>query len=348
MGKQEDMRDRLDARPEACGRPAASLRPAASEPLDAVSRHCCSSPVDPGRVAGQESRSLLSVDGLVKRYEGFTLKGVSINLEPGCVVGLVGSNGAGKTTVLKSVLGLVFPDEGAVCLFGEDVVPDGVSFNSAKQDVGVVFDACPFPTDCRVSDVAAMGRAAFASWDGGRWSELARRFNLPSGKKVGKLSRGMGMKLALAFALAHDPKLLILDEATAGLDPLARDEVLDILREFVADGSRGILMSSHITTDLEKLADVVICLDAGKVVFTASRETVTDEAGIAHCRAADLEDILASGLSSVGDMYLSPGKYGSRLLVPDRFAFSRAFPDVSVDRATLEDYMALRLKGERL
>lgn len=314
---------------------------------------------------GQPACKLLEVDGLAKRYEGFTLEGVSINLEPGCVIGLVGSNGAGKTTVLKSILGLVLPDGGSVRLLGEEVFPGSGASDRVKQRVGVVFDTCAFPADCRVADVAAMGRALFDNWDGARWDEFARRFALPRKKKVSELSRGMGMKLSLAFALAHDPELLILDEATAGIDPLARDEVLDILREFMADGRCGILMSSHITTDLEKLADEVICLDAGKVVFSAAKEAITDEAGIARCRATDLEAVLASGwpggsadapgassaapsAASTAEMYVLRGTYGSDLLVPDRFAFSRAFPGIPVDKATLEEYMALRLKGEKL
>lgn len=299
---------------------------------------------------GQPACRLLEVSGLAKRYEGFALEGVSISLEPGCVIGLVGSNGAGKTTILKSILGLVHPDGGSVCLLGEEAFPGGGASDRVKQRVGVVFDTCAFPADCRVADVAAMGRALFDNWDGACWDEFARRFSLPRKKKVSELSRGMGMKLSLAFALAHGPELLILDEATAGIDPLARDEVLDILREFMADGRRGILMSSHITTDLEKLADEVICLDAGKVVFAAPKEAITDEAGIARCREADLEAVLASGLASAaaGEMYVLRGAYGSDLLVPDRFAFSRACPDIPVDRATLEEYMALRLKGEKL
>lgn len=359
----------------------------------------------------QDSRrpacKLLEVTDLAKRYEGFTLEGVNLSLEPGCVIGLVGSNGAGKTTVLKSILGLVIPDGGSIRLLGEEVFPGGGASDRVKQRAGVVFDTCAFPADCRVADVAAMGRALFDNWDGVRWDEFARRFALPRKKKASELSRGMGMKLSLAFALAHDPDLLILDEATAGIDPLARDEVLDILREFMADGRRGIVMSSHITTDLEKLADEIVCLDTGKVVFSEPKEAITDEAGIARCRVADLEAVLASGwpgasaaasvasaaaptsasadasvasasapidasaavspdgsaarvsaaslrsaaassVAPVAEMYVLRGAYGSDLLVPDRFAFSRAFPGIPVDKATLEEYMALRLKGEKL
>ncbi len=156
----------------------------------------------------------------------------------------------------------------------------------------------------------------------------------------------MGMKLTLAFALAHHPELLVLDEATAGLDPIARDEVLDILRDFVAEGDRGILMSTHITSDLEKIADEIVCVDNGAIVFTSPKDVITDEAGVARCRAAEVETLLASGVVAPGAAHVMRHDYGTDVLVPDRFAVARAFPDLVVDKATIEDYMTLTLKGE--
>ena len=160
------------------------------------------------------------------------------------------------------------------------------------------------------------------------------------------MSRGMGMKLTLAFALSHNPELLVLDEATAGLDPIARDEVLDLLRDFMAEGDRGILMSTHITSDLEKIADEVVCVDAGRIVFTAPKDAITDEAGVARCRAADVTAILDVGFFAPGEARILRHDYGYDVLAPDRFAFARAFPDIPVDKATIEDYMTLTLKGE--
>ena len=275
---------------------------------------------------------LMEIDNLGKRYDDFELSGVSLAVEPGCVVGFIGSNGAGKTTTIKAALGII------ACGSPE--------LDTIKSRIGVVLDTCAFPDTCRVGDVGAIGRAAYREWDAVQFAALCDRFNLAPKKKVGELSRGMGMKLTLAFALSHNPELLVLDEATAGLDPIARDEVLDLLRDFMAEGDRGILMSTHITSDLEKIADEVVCVDAGRIVFTAPKDAITDEAGVARCRAADVTAILDAGFFAPGEARILRHDYGCDVLAPDRFAFARAFPDIPVDKATIEDYMTLILKGE--
>ncbi len=231
-------------------------------------------------------------------------------------------------------------------LFGQAIEPGSAALDALKARIGIVFDTCAFPSTARVKEVGAIGRAAYATWDEVRWNELLAAFKLTPKKKVSELSRGMGMKLTLAFALAHHPQLLVLDEATAGLDPLARDEVLDILRDFVAEGDRGILMSTHITSDLEKIADEIVCVDNGAIVFSAPKDAITDEAGVARCRAAEVEALLAGGVVTPGAARVLRHDYGVDVLVPDRFAVARAFPDLVVDKATIEDYMTLTLKGE--
>lgn len=291
---------------------------------------------------------LLEITNLGKRYEGFALKNFNLSLEPDRVVGLVGSNGAGKTTVLKTILGLVSADQGHVRLFGESVTPNDATLGRTKQRIGVVFDSCAFPPDCLTKDVGIIGKASFSTWDNAQWNNLLERFKISPKKKVSDLSRGMGMKLTLAFALVHNPDLLLLDEATAGLDPLAREEVLGILRTFMEHEGHSILMSTHITTDLEKIADSIVCLDDGATVFDVPRETITDEAGIARCRIAELDAILTSGAYSPCQLYLMRNEYGIDLLVPDRFAFARMFPDIAIERSTIEEYLTLRLKGEAL
>lgn len=289
---------------------------------------------------------LMEIDNLGKRYDDFELSGVSLAVEPGCVVGFIGSNGAGKTTTIKAALGIIAADEGAVRLFGQPIACGSPELDTIKSRIGVVLDTCAFPDTCRVGDVGAIGRAAYREWDAVQFAALCDRFNLAPKKKVGELSRGMGMKLTLAFALSHNPELLVLDEATAGLDPIARDEVLDLLRDFMAEGDRGILMSTHITSDLEKIADEVVCVDAGRIVFTAPKDAITDEAGVARCRAADVTAILDVGFFAPGEARILRHDYGHDVLAPDRFAFARAFPDIPVDKATIEDYMTLTLKGE--
>lgn len=290
--------------------------------------------------------NLIDIENLGKRYGDFVLTGVNLAVEPGTVVGFIGSNGAGKTTTLKAALGLITADEGTVRLFGQVAAPGSAAVEELKSRIGVVLDTCAFPSTCRVGDIASIGRVAYATWDDARWSELTALFQLAPKKKVADLSRGMGMKLSLAFALAHHPELLVLDEATAGLDPIARDEVLDILRDFMATGERGILMSTHITSDLEKIADEIVCVDNGRIMFAAPKDVLTDEAGVARCRAADVAAVLEAGFFAPGTARVLRHDYGCDLLVPDRFAFGRAFPDIPVDKATIEDYMTLTLKGE--
>lgn len=290
--------------------------------------------------------NLIDIENLGKRYDDFALAGVNLAVEPGCVVGFIGSNGAGKTTTLKATLGIIGADEGTVRLFGQAVTPGSAALDELKSRIGVVLDTCAFPSTYRVRDAGLVGRAAYATWDAALFDRLLNTFGLAPKKKVSELSRGMGMKLTLAFALAHHPELLVLDEATAGLDPMARDEVLDILRDFMATGERGILMSTHITSDLEKIADTVACIDGGRMVFTKPKDVITDEAGVARCRAAEVEALLASDLFAPGALRVMRHDYGVDVLVPDRFAAARALPDLVVDKATIEDYMTLTLKGE--
>lgn len=289
---------------------------------------------------------LIRVQDITKRYDGFALEHVNIAVEAGSVVGFVGTNGAGKTTTLKAILGLIAVDEGTIELLGQPVTVSSKTIDDLKSRIGIVFDTCAFPGTCRVSDVGSMGRGAYPAWDQSRFEELCQTFKLAPKKKVQELSRGMGMKLTLSFALAHDPELLILDEATAGLDPMARDEVLDILRQFMNQPGHGILMSTHITSDLEKIADEVICIDEGRIIFDLPRETISDEAGIAHLRSGEVETVLENAFIDPAEVRFMHGTYSTDLLVPDRFTFSRAFPNIPVTPATIEDFMTFTLKGE--
>ncbi|MDO4501713.1 MAG: ABC transporter ATP-binding protein [Coriobacteriia bacterium] len=297
---------------------------------------------------------LIAISGLTKRYDDFELAGFDLTVEPGSIVGFVGSNGAGKTTTIKCLLGTVFPDGGSVRLLGREVAScspehvDAAEHAALMQDVGFVPDACAFPDECTVEVVGRIGAGAFARWNGTVYAQLCRDFGLDARKKVKDLSRGMGMKLSLAFALAHEPRLLVLDEATAGLDPLARDQVLEVIRGFVADEQRGVLISSHITSDLEKAADRIVCIDAGRLIFDLPVDEITDLAGVAHCGAAALDALVASRAYAPGVLRAKRGAYATDVLVPNRFEFAEAFPEVPVDRASIDDYLTLTLRGEQL
>lgn len=292
------------------------------------------------------SAVLIEARGLTKHYDGFSLEGVDLAVNEGEVVGFVGQNGAGKSTTINALLGLIRVDggEGSVLGTPSDELTRA-SGAATKERVGVVFDTVSLPGHLRVADVGRIYASAFASWDAHRFSQLTRDLGLDPKKAVKDLSRGMGMKLSLACALAHDPQVLILDEATAGLDPMARNEALERLRDFVAQPGHAILMSSHITSDLERIADRVVCIDAGRIVFDLEKDAITDSAGVARCRVADLERIASSGMVPDSELRYLRHDYGIDVLVPDRFAFAEMFPDIPCDHMTIDDYMSLTLKG---
>lgn len=198
----------------------------------------------------------LQIRGLVKRYPGFALAGIDLDVPRGYVVGLVGANGSGKTTTIGSGLGLVVPDEGRIAI-------------PSMDRVGAVLDTPYFMKAWTPSEIEQAVSPFYPRWSPARFRELLSRFEVSMSTKVSEMSRGTGMKLQAAVALAHDPELLILDEPTSGLDPLARDEFVDLLAEFVQDENRAVLFSTHITSDLERIADFVTVLDGGRVAASA-------------------------------------------------------------------------------
>lgn len=287
---------------------------------------------------------LIEATGLTKHYEGFSLDGVDLTVDDGEVVGFVGKNGAGKSTTIKALLGLIGVDAGEARLLGQVSTGGGLA-PEVRERIGVVFDTVSVPPHLKVGDVGLLYGRAFRTWEGHAFARRLKDFGLDAGKQVKELSRGMGMKLSLACALSHGSSLLILDEATAGLDPMAREEVLDMLRDFVAAPGRAILMSSHITSDLERIADRVVCIDEGRIVFDLAKDAITDEMGVARCRVADFERIASSGFVPESELRYQRHEYGIDVLVPDRYDFARRFPDVPCDRMTIDDYMTLMLKG---
>lgn len=292
--------------------------------------------------------NLLNIANLSKRYEGFDLQDVNLRVPAGSVVGLIGSNGAGKTTTIKAALGLMQPDDGTVDMLGERIFPHAEKERIAqlKQQIGIVFDTCSLPEELTVEDAGKLMARVYGNWDQRAFAELLSTFETPKDKAIKDLSRGMGMKLSIACALAHHPRLLILDEATAGLDPLARDQALDVLRAFMEDEQHGILMSTHITSDLEKIADYLVCIDNGRIVFATEKDAACNQAGVAHCRTSEFEAIAASGLFPEGGLRFQRNPYGIDVLVPDRFAFAKQFDRVALERTDIDTYLTLTLKGE--
>jgi len=210
----------------------------------------------------------IEIRELCKEYTDFSLKNISFDLPTGRIMGFVGQNGAGKTTTVRLILNMISRSSGSIKLFGMDNIQDE---QKIKQDVAVVFDDTFFAESWKVSEVEKAIRGFYSRWNSDLYHKYVKDFNLPIDKRVKELSRGMKMKLMLAVAMSHDAKLLILDEPTSGIDPVARDELLDILRNYASDGEKSILFSTHITTDLEKIADYISIIDKGSIVYTGTK-----------------------------------------------------------------------------
>ena len=277
----------------------------------------------------------IEIKGLVKRYKTFTLGPVDLAVPGGSILGLIGENGAGKTTLIKALLGVVRPDGGEVKLLGTD--PD-----HAKEDIGVVMDDCFFSEYLRVRDVNAVLSRVYRDWDRELFRDYLDKFSLAGTKNIKELSRGMRMKLSLAAALAHRPKLLLLDEATAGLDPVVRDEILDEFLDFVSDEDHGILISSHITSDLEKAADYIAYLHGGQLLMCDEKDRLLERYGRLVCTRADLEQVDRGCLVSV-----RKSQYSTEALIRDRGEFTRRYPRLTVEPVTLDELMVFVVRGEK-
>jgi ABC-2 type transport system ATP-binding protein len=277
--------------------------------------------------------SILEVRGLDKSYEGFALRGVSFSLPRGYIMGLIGPNGAGKTTIIRLILGLARPDRGGIRALGLDVATDGAAIRSR---IGFVHEAPSFYLHLTVAGVASIVARFYQRWDAGLFHRLASEFELPPGKRVYALSRGMRMKLALALALSHDAELLVLDEPTSGLDPVFRRELLERLSAYIQDGNRSVLFSTQITSDLERVADYITFIQGGRLIFSATRDEVKDRWGLVK-GGLELLDEDHRGLFR--GIETSPFSFTA--ITDDVEAARRQFSgrDVVIERASLEDVM---------
>ena len=283
-------------------------------------------------------KNCIEIRGLCKSYGDFALNNINLTLPGGSILGLIGENGAGKTTTIKCILNLIHRDAGEITLLGYDNIREE---RLAKQDIGLVLDECFFHDTLRPLDVGKILAPAYREWDQKLFRSYLGKFGLPEKKLIKEFSRGMKMKLSLSAALAHRPKLLILDEATAGLDPVVRDEILDEFLGFISDEDHAILMSSHITSDLEKVADYIAYIHQGQVVLSDAKDAILDSYGRVGCTAAQLEAIAPADVLRV-----RKGDFGAEALVQDRAAFARKYPMLLVERTTLEDIMLFVAKGE--
>lgn len=280
----------------------------------------------------------ISLKNVSKEYRDFALRDVSFTVSQGSIMGLIGENGAGKTTVLKLVLNMIRADAGRIEVFGLDHIKNE---REIKEQIGVVMEESCFYEALRCKDAAAILRNLFKTWDDALFRTYAERFGLPWEKQLKEFSRGMKMKLSIAAALSHRPRLLILDEATSGLDPVVRSEILDVFLDFIQDEEHSILISSHITSDLEKVADYITFLHEGRVVLSENKDKMLYGYGILKCGEKEFariapEDVLRCRRSA----------FGYEVLTADKNAAARKYPDLTLDSAALEDVMLLMIKGE--
>ena len=281
--------------------------------------------------------SALTVSGLTKTYQDFVLDRVSFSVPSGSIVGLIGENGAGKSTTINAALGLIQKEAGHVSILGREGLDSGT-----KEEIGVVFDGSNYPEILSPRRLNAVMKNIYRSWDETAYFRLLKRFSLPPEKRIKQFSKGMKMKLAISVALSHHSKLLILDEATSGLDPVIRDDILDMLLDFVQDEDHSILVSSHITSDLEKIADYIVFIHEGRVVFSKPKDELTEQYGIIKCGAAQFDALEKTDVIAYRKM-----DYEWQVLVGGRGKIQKKYPRAMVVPAAIDEIMLLYVKGEK-
>lgn len=283
------------------------------------------------------SNYALKLTNITKKYDDFILDNVSFNVPKGNIVGLIGENGAGKSTTLNSILDIIERDSGDIFIL--DSEKNKIS-NAIREKIGVVFDGNNFPEDLTPQKLNNVLKAIYSNWEEKKFYELLENFSLPKNKKIKKFSKGMKMKLSISVALSHKAKLLILDEATSGLDPVVRDDILDILLDFVQEENNSILMSSHITSDLEKIADYIVFIHKGKVIFEETKDNLIYNYGIMKCKLKEFNDIDKKDIIRYRKM-----DYGYEILIKNKKELEKKYPNVIMDNIKIEDIMLMYVKG---
>jgi len=282
----------------------------------------------------------ISVRNLTKNYSGFRLDKVSFDLPRGSIMGFIGENGSGKTTTIKAILELISTDSGEISLLGSS--GKNIS-NEIKQKIGVVMDDSFFYQELRPIDIPKILGTIYTAFDPELYNDYLKKFNLPIKKTIKQLSKGMKMKLQIACALSHRPQLLILDEPTSGLDPVVRSEILDIFMEFIQNEQNSILLSSHITSDLEKIADYITFIHDGKIILSAQKDDVIYNFAVIKCGEDDLASIAKEDIVAYRQ-----SRFSCEVLVKDKNAAKEKYKNLTVDSTSLDEIMLFLIKGERL
>lgn len=282
--------------------------------------------------------NVIEVSNLSKRFDKFQLKNVNLTLPRGCIMGFIGENGAGKTTTIKLMLNQLRADGGTIRILGLDHKKEE---KKLKNDIGVVFDESYFHENIKPKHISSIMKRIYTCWDEALFYQYLNRFKLPADKLTKEYSRGMKMKLSIATALSHHPKLLVLDEATSGLDPVVRNEILDLFLEFIQNEDHSILFSSHITSDLEKVADYITFLHDGEVVFSESKDELLYNYGMLLCGAEDYKRV------DKGDIIgHRESRFGHEILVKNKERMKQKYKGFTIDSISIEEIMLFYVKGE--
>ena len=280
--------------------------------------------------------NVIEIKNLKKAYDNFTLGEINLSIESGKVIGLIGENGAGKTSLIKSILNII-KIEGEIKLFNSNNLNE-----DTKENVGIVLDNAFFPENLSPKDIETILKSIYKNWDTQVFQDYIKRFNLDYKKTIKNMSKGMKKKLEIACALSHHPKLLILDEPTSGLDPVVRSEVLDLFQEFMESDSHTILISSHITSDLERIADQIILIDKGKIQLNEDKDEIINKYGILKCSLEEFDKIDSEDIINY-----KKTKYSYEILVKDKNKMEKKYKDYIIDKISLDELLLLITKGEK-
>lgn len=284
-----------------------------------------------------EYENAIEINNLVKKYDGFTLGEISFAVPTGSIMGFVGQNGSGKSTTIKSILNIIKNDSGEIKIFGLDHIKYE---KEIKEKIAVVFDTLPFHESLNGKQINNIMKNMYKEWSEETFYGYLERFHLPVKKKLGEFSKGMKMKFQIATALSHNASLLIMDEATAGLDPVVRSEMLDVFMEFMQDETHSILMSSHITSDLERIADKLTFIHNGKIILSGYKDEILENHGIIQCSLDDIKEIDDEDIISI-----RTNKYAASIMVKNRRQCEIKYSGALIDNASLDDILIYYVKG---
>ena len=285
------------------------------------------------------TESAIEIRGLTKKYDGFTLDNIDLVVPSGSIMGFIGQNGAGKTTTIRLILNLIKKDRGSIKLLGMDNEENEYEI---KSGIAAVFDELPFHECLNANQLSTILSYVYDGWHKKTFNDLLERFCLPRKRRFGDFSKGMKMKLQIAAALSHGARLLIMDEATTGLDPVVRNEILDIFLEFLQDENNSIFLSSHITTDLERIADRVTFIDKGRILLSGDKDETVDSHGLIKCTRNEYKEI------DPGDFISARlTDFGAEVMVSDKKKAEEKYSGLTIDNTTLEEIMLFYVRREK-